>query len=136
MKNLFILLFSMLLLFACKKPYEEAVENYIKENFNDPSSYECVKLSEPQNVTLFDFAIASIREKGEKNGWCSDTIWSKIGQYREYLQEQGEDPHKVLLRYVEHTYRANNKVGAKILVREKWYLNEDMTEVTSVETNE
>ena len=66
MKNLFILLLSMLLLFACKKPYEEAVENYIKENFNDPSSYECVKLSEPQIVTLFDFAIASIREKGEK----------------------------------------------------------------------
>lgn len=133
-RKMCITLPSVLLLCACQKPYEKAVKDYIQEHFNDPESYECVELSEPKAITLFDYYVRSVREKAQKEDWPFDSICDKIGKIRPFLEEQGEDPNKVLLRYVEHTYRANNRLGGKLLKKEKWYLNDDLTEVISIDT--
>lgn len=133
MRKLFLMLPLVALMYSCQKPYEKAVHTYIQENFNDPDSYECVELSEPKEITVFDYCCMEVKARGEREGWTSDSVLTMIGGLRPFLEERGDDPDKILLRYVDHTYRANNKVGAKTLYKEEWYLNEDMTEVTSIE---
>ena len=121
------------MLVGCKENYEKAVDNYIQENFNDPSSYERVELSKPQEITTVLYAMELVREKGKAEGWSADSIFNKTMEIRPYLEAKGDDPDKVILRYVEHTYRANNRYGSKVLHKEKWYLNDDLTKVTSVD---
>ncbi len=134
MKYTFAIIFALFCLCSCKEEYEKAVDNYIKENFNDPKSYECVELGKPKEITLYDYSVEVLKETAKEQNWSSDSIWSKLGGLRDFLESKGNNPDKVLLRYVEHTYRANNRVGAKVLFREKWYLNEDMTKITSTES--
>lgn len=118
---------------ACQKPYEKAVKDYINETFNDPSSYECVELSKPQEYTVILYAMEKVREHGKAEGWSADSIFKKTMELRPYFEGHGDDPDKVLFRYVNHTYRANNALGAKVLKKEKWYLNEDLTKVINTE---
>lgn len=133
MRKLFFIIPFITLLSSCQKPYEKAIDKYIHDNFNDPESYECIEISEPKKITVLDYCVLEVKERGKKEGWTSDSILTKIGELRPFLEEKGNDPDKVLLLYVDHTYRANNKVGAKTLYKEEWYLSDDMTEVTSIE---
>lgn len=132
MKNV-IFLFVLACMCACQKPYEKAINEYVKENFNDPSSYEYVELGEPKNLTVIDYSMAVLKAKAAKENWSADSIFKKTTELRPFLEKQGRNPDEVLLRYCEHTYRATNAFGAKVLHKEKWYFNEDYTKVTSID---
>lgn len=133
MKRLLPLIAMLFILVGCKENYEKAVDKYIQENFNDPASYECVELSKPQEYTTILYAMDVLKEKAKAEGWSADSIFNKTMELRPYLEANGEDPEKVLLRFVEHTYRVNNGFGAKELHKEKWYLNDDLTKVMSID---
>lgn len=133
MRKILTIIAMAILLSACQKPYEKAVENYVKESFNDPNSYECVELGKPQECTVVLYAMEQVRAKGEAEGWTPDSIFNKTMELRPYLIEHGDDPDAVLFRYISHTYRANNAMGAKVLRKEKWYLNDDLTKVIRTE---
>lgn len=134
MRKVLPLIAVFIMLVGCKENYEKAVDNYIQEHFNDPSSYECVELGKPQQLTVILYAMEQVRTIGEAEGWSADSIFNKIMELRPYLEAKGDDPDKVLFRYVEHTYRAKNAMGAKILHKEKWYLNDDLTNVTRIDS--
>ncbi len=124
----------MLCLCSCQEQHEKAIEDYIQKNFNDPQSYECVEIGKVQEETVILYAMEQVRARGKAEGWTADSIFNKTMELRPFLEEQGEDPDKVLFRYVDHTYRANNALGAKMLHNERWYFNEDLTSVVRIET--
>lgn len=123
----------MLCLCSCQEQHEKAIEDYIQKNFNDPQSYECVEIGKVQEETVILYAMDQVRARGKAEGWTADSIFNKTMELRPFLEEQGEDPDKVLFRYVDHTYRANNALGAKMLHNERWYFNEDLTSVVRIE---
>ncbi len=133
MKKLIPILAIAALLSACQKPHEKAVNDYINANFDDPSSYERVKLSNPQEYTVALYYMEQVRARGKAEGWSADSIFNKTMEIRPYLEKEGEDPDMVLSHFVEHTYRVNNKYGSKELHKEKWYLNDDLSQVTSID---
>lgn len=123
----------LLCLCSCQEQHEKAIEDYIQKNFNDPQSYECVEIGKVQEETVILYAMEQVRARGKAEGWTADSIFNKTMELRPFLEEQGEDPDKVLFRYVDHTYRANNALGAKMLHNERWYFNEDLTSVVRIE---
>lgn len=123
----------LLCLCSCKQSHEKAIDEYIQNNFNDPSSYECVKLGKVQNETLILHALEMLREQSKENGWSDEYVSEKRKALRPYMVSKGWDPDSVIFRYVDHSYRANNAVGAKILHHERWYLNEDLSTVIRIE---
>lgn len=133
MRKAWCLLALALSLVSCQKPHEKAVSDYIEMNFNDPKSYELIELGTPQQYTTVTYCMEQVRAKGKAEGWSADSIFNKTMEVRPYLIEQGCDPDKVMYRFVEHTYRANNENGAKILHKERWYLNEDLSSVINIE---
>lgn len=126
-------LFILACVCACQKPYEKAIDEYVNANFNDPSSYECVELGKPQELTTIRYAMEQVKTKAKAEGWSADSLFKKTTELRPYLKEHGNNPDEVLLRYCEHTYRATNAFGANVLHKEKWYFNEDYTKVTNIE---
>lgn len=124
---------ALLFLCSCQEPYEKAVKQYVQDNFYDPSSYECVELSDVQEMTVIVYGMEKVRERGKQEGWSADSIDNKMLGLRPFFIEQGDDPDKVLFRYVDHKYRANNAMGAKTLHKERWYLNDDLTSVIKTE---
>ena len=133
MKKVVLGLLMAMCLCACQKPYEKAVKKYIEENFNDPSSYECVELSEPVEYTAILLAYDRVEEVGKAEGWSADSIFNKKMELRPYFEKQKINPNEVLFRYCTHTYRAANSFGAKVLHKEKWFFNKDYTSVLRVE---
>lgn len=133
MKKILPFIAILISLVSCKENYEKAVDDYVNENFNDPSSYECVELGKPQEYTVILYAMDMLKAKATAEGWSGDSLFNKTLELRPYLEAQGDDPDKVIFRFVEHTYRANNAMGAKVLHNEKWYLNDDLTKITRIE---
>lgn len=133
MKKLIAILVLGIALTACQESYKKAVDDYVKQNFNDPESYECVELGQPQEYTIVLYAMEQVRAKGRAEGWSADSIFNKTMEIRPYFESLGSNPDSVLFRFVEHTYRANNAMGAKVLHKEKWYLNDDLTAITRIE---
>jgi len=133
MRNILTIIAMAILLSACQKPYEKAVEEYINANFNDPSSYERVELSEPVAYTGIQYAKDELLKQAREEGWPADTTIIRASRLRDKLISNGLNPDTILWNTVEHTYRATNSMGAKILKKEKWILNEDCTEVMFTE---
>lgn len=134
MRAAVVVIGMMLCLCSCQQsPQEKAVEEYIQNNFNDPSSYERVKLSKVQNETLIFHALEMLWAQKKENGWSDDYVAEKQKGLRSFMESKGWNPDSVIYRYVDHSYRSNNALGAKILHHERWYLNEDLTTVVRIE---
>lgn len=133
MKQLLTSLLVLLTLYACQKPYEKAVNDYVQKKFNNPDSYECVELSEPVEYTVRLGVVEETIKKGKEAGLPNDTILAYIDRTLLYLEKEGTDINHVLYRYVEHTYRADNTFGVKTLFKERWFLSNDLTTVYCTE---
>lgn len=115
----FALLFACTLTFvSCKKDYEKQVDEYYSTHLNDPSSYECISMSDPLQV-LTPISLITIMYGDDKD------ILEKVDAARKAIKSEGKDPNEVIGYYVIHEYRANNAFGAKIKQEDVVFFSKD-----------
>lgn len=119
-----------LLLASCQEPYEKAINEYYQSHLHDPSSYELVKLSRPDSVTVTSLAVFELMRQKDLSQEEQAALLSK---YLLSLKMEGEDVNKLIGYRVLHEYRATNKVGALTLHRDFVYLDTTLTKVSNVE---
>ena len=92
-------IFAILLLLSCAKesPFEKSINEYVKTDFKDPSSYEKISIEVIDTVTV---------EKKIK-------VYESKGMPHEQFDNEPKD--KFLYYTVSHKYRANNSLGVKEL---------------------
>ena len=121
MKKVFAITFLLactLVFASCKKDYEKQVDEYYSTHLNDPSSYECISMSDPLQV-LTPISLITIIYGDDKD------ILEKVDAARETLKSEGKDPNEVIGYYVIHKYRANNAFGAKIKQEDVVFFNKE-----------
>ncbi|NGM63514.1 hypothetical protein G5B30_16515 [Sphingobacterium sp. SGG-5] len=158
MKRLMPLFIIVFFLFSCSQSNEskaqKAVKKYLKENMNDPKSYEDVKWSsvdtvfapykgtEKSLVQLYkmDSLISELKKLSilmvtnyDKYKTYYKSTDSILNQHRKEYQLDSANYKEYIGYTITHIFRAKNGFGATVLNKNTFTLDKDLKEVISVE---
>ncbi|MDK7762534.1 hypothetical protein QP580_03570 [Prevotella bivia] len=132
------LLLLGLTLSSCKEDNqakaERLVNEYLQENLNDPSSYECIKMGKLGKITPMIVALVSIEKGCKERGYPNDSINILLERFKLMQEKAGKDPYSTMGWELSHKYRAKNAFGGYIITKCKYILDKDITHIESVET--
>ncbi len=163
MKKMLFLLMALGLVIGCTSPEKEAqklITKHLQETLNDWDNYESVKFSsldsaftsvqENEHYAVayhrYDSLLKSAKENSEKMIFASNQ-WEAVS----YKNRSESDLNMASNYYdlalsidsmfvpefkgwaITHTYRANNALGAKIITKEIYTFNPEITEIVNIE---
>ena len=163
MKKLFFSLILAGMLCACgnspEKQAENRIKQYLKENLNDPSSYESISFGTLDSTFSSVYDDPAFKELSEKNQAYRDSshkasIASIYAKSRKETQEINlkRDEYDAIVKELEqkrdeirvshkgdfygwsmtHKYRAKNGVGALGIDVQTFYLDKELTTIRNV----
>ena len=135
LKKYILIAVASLALAACSKPqYQKTIELYLQTNLHDPKSYENVEMDTPKKVTLMTQMLEQWNDDraAGKPTFSPDSLSFYIELWARTFKDLGEDPYEVIGWEVDHSYRANNGFGAKVLTHVRYTLNPEQTEIKKV----
>lgn len=110
---------------------KDLIKKYIKENANDPNSYEAVEFDNLDTLKTFYASSPEFleNENDYENGFINEERYRMVKDSIRY----GFKPEfsGFMMR---HKFRANNALGGKVLNTNVFYFNDEMTSIDSVAT--
>ena len=125
MKKAIIIIALSLMMAACQEPYEKAIDDYYKEHLNDPSSYECIKISKLQEVTPTTMFVWSHEDDPDLD--------VKLSKFVDDFRRDGRDPQEHWGWYATHEYRAANSFGGKTVCKDRVVFDDEGENIVRVE---
>jgi lipoprotein len=163
MKKTLLLLLTLGMVVGCSSPEKEAqklITRNLQETLDDWSSYESVKFSyldsaftsvqENEHYAVayhrYDSLLKSAKENSEKmifasNQWETVSYKNRVESDLNMANNYYNLAHRIDSMFVPefkgwamiHTYRANNVLGAKIITKEKYTFDPEITKIIKIE---
>lgn len=132
-----VLAAASILFLGCKSTDEEKaksfIQKYIKENANDPDSYEPIEFGELDTFMMSVIFSKDYEDVFQDYDAAPDGSRHKDDAYHELIRLKLEPSLNPKCFVIRHKFRSKNGFGAKVLAENDFFINSSMDSVLYID---